>query len=222
MVAFFAMTAMWASLNGAYQITVTGANGKTNLPATLTLNIKNKNAVSTWSCTVVLPAGVTYKEGSVAPVATNYTDPNPVITAVVNSDNSVTFTYDAPLVDPEAAEPVEMALNEEGPIATFDVEIAGTVEPGTYPVVVKGAQMNEPEGKIWKDLKEAEFTWTIEEGTVANKYDVNDDGKVNLSDALVILDKMAEGNKDSKYDVNGDELVNLSDFLSILDKMAEQ
>ena len=62
LVSFFAMTAMWASITDAYQIYVKGANGKTYGTAELTLNMKNKNAIAIWKCTLVLPEGITYKD----------------------------------------------------------------------------------------------------------------------------------------------------------------
>ena len=52
--------------------------------------------------------------------------------------------------------------------------------------------------------------------------DIDGNGSVNLSDALLILDAMAEGNNDPMYDVDNSGSVNLADFLTVLDIMAEQ
>ena len=52
--------------------------------------------------------------------------------------------------------------------------------------------------------------------------DIDGNGSVNLSDALLILDAMAEGNNDTMYDVDNSGSVNLADFLTVLDIMAEQ
>ena len=68
LVSFFMMTAMWASLQEAYKIYVTAdANGKTGDFATLTLNMKNRNAITKWQCTLVLPAGVTFDSAELVP-----------------------------------------------------------------------------------------------------------------------------------------------------------
>ena len=64
MVSFFVMATSWASLLEAYQIYVTGANAKTNSTAELTLNMKNRNAINMWECTLVLPEGVTFQSAS--------------------------------------------------------------------------------------------------------------------------------------------------------------
>ena len=223
LVAFFAMTAMWASLNqGAFKIYVTGANGKTNNPATLKLNMANKNAVGMWECTVVLPDGVTYVPGSVTITPGRYPEGAPTnVTETVNADGSVTFVY--AVDEDEDGKPDFVLTGSDGEIASFSVNIAGTATVGENIVTVKeGAKMFEGNGTARNNDVAEEFKWTIEEGQASLKGDVNKDGSVDLSDALTILDKMAEGSTDVAFDVDGDGNVNLSDFLSILDIMAEQ
>ena len=223
LVSLFTMTAMWASINGAFKIYLSAeANGKTNNPATLTLNMKNQNAVGIWECTVVLPDGVTYEPNSVAIVTNRYPEGTTIVpTAVVNADGSVTFTFENDADEDD--KPDFVLSNSDGAIATFVVNIAGTATLGENTVTVKaGAKMMEGNGTMRTNTEPTEFKWTIEEGQAGIKGDVNKDGSVDLSDALTILDQMAEGSSDAAYDVDGDGNVNLSDFLSILDIMAEQ
>lgn len=52
--------------------------------------------------------------------------------------------------------------------------------------------------------------------------DLNEDGKVDIADAVSVLDLMAEGKEDSAADLNGDGKVDIADFVSVLDLMAEQ
>ena len=52
--------------------------------------------------------------------------------------------------------------------------------------------------------------------------DLNGDGKVDIADAVSVLDLMAEGTYSKDADINGDEKVDIADFVSILDIMAEQ
>ena len=52
--------------------------------------------------------------------------------------------------------------------------------------------------------------------------DLNDDGKVDIADAVTVLNAMAGDEPDMKFDVNGDGKVDIADFVSILNMMAEQ
>lgn len=52
--------------------------------------------------------------------------------------------------------------------------------------------------------------------------DLNNDGKVDIADAVGILNIMAEGEYRLIADINNDEKVDIADFVSILNIMAEQ
>lgn len=220
LVSFFAMTAMWASLVEAYQIYVTaGANGKTGATAELTLNMKNKDAgvINIWECTVVLPTGVTYEDGSVAVVDARYPEGyNPVITATVNADGSVTFLC--------YGEEGFALTGTDGAVATFSVKIAGDVEPGDKVVTVKGTKLTEVNGSIHQDLKGIrEFTWTIEQGEQQGpEGDLNGDEVVDIADAVTVLNIMASGEFVPEADLNGDQQIDIADFVTVLNIMAAQ
>ena len=231
LVSFFMMTAMWASLQEAYQIYVTaGANGKTGQSATLTLNMKNTEAIWSWTATVALPEGVTYVDGSVA------LDParlpefpegvEPTITATVNEDGTVTFACQLPAVDEDENGIYDYAITgTDGAIATFNVAVASTVTPGDVQVVVNvGATMVEPNGTATHTYEKANsFTWTIEEGALLG--DANGDGAVDVADVTFILSRMAENAKAEDYpasDVNGDGGIDVADVTSVLTIMAAQ
>jgi biopolymer transport protein ExbD len=53
------------------------------------------------------------------------------------------------------------------------------------------------------------------------KGDLNGDGKVDIADAVSILNVMAEGSNDKAADLNGDGKVDIADFVSVLNIMAE-
>ena len=214
LVSFFMMTAMWASLIDAYQIYVTGSSAKTNSTAELTLNMKNKNAISTWSCTVALPAGVTFK--SVALVPNRYPDANYDIVATDNGDGTDSFAC--------AGDEGAALTGTDGAVATIMVEIAASVEPKDYVVVVKaGSKFVEPGGyKIDTDTKDREFTWTIEQGEVGLEGDLNKDGKVDIADAVTVLNIMASGDDIAEADLNKDGKIDIADFVTVLNIMAAQ
>ena len=194
LVSFFAMTAMWASLIDAYQIYVTAAaNGKTGATAELTLNMKNKHAIATWSCELVLPEGVTFE--SVEATGGRYPEGyNAEFNTVTNESGSVTIVC-------EGEDGVTLT-GSEGAVAKVTVKIAADVTPGNY--IVKNV--------------EAKLTEPGEEPGI--KGDLNGDGTVDIADAVSVLQIMAEGSNDSAADINGDGNVDIADFVAILQIMA--
>ena len=52
--------------------------------------------------------------------------------------------------------------------------------------------------------------------------DLNGDGRIDIADAVSVLNLMAEGSNDSAADLNGDGKVDIADFVSILNLMAAQ
>ena len=213
LVSFFMMTAMWASLIEAYKLEVSAAaNGKTGSTATLTLSMENKEAtIQTWQCTVKLPAGVTYVDGSFAVVPARYPEGyNAELTATVNSDGTVTFACTG-----EGA-----ITGTAGAVATFDVQIDAAVEPGDYVVAVTGKKIVSVSADIYEDAKERPYTWTIEQGATFQKGDVNCDNKVDIADAVSVLNAMAGVTVPGDANVNGDEKVDIADFVTVLNIMA--
>jgi len=214
LVSFFAMTAMWASLTDAYQIYVTAAaNGKTGATAELTLNMKNKLAIATWKCELVLPEGVTYE--SVEAVDGRYpAEYAPTFNVTTGDDGVVTIIC-------EGEEGVAIT-GTEGAVAKVTVKIASDVTPGDYIVKIKSAQLTEPgeSATIHNNNKAVEFTWNIEQGEVAVAGDLNGDGTVDIADAVSVLEIMAEGSDDAAADLNGDGKVDIADFVTILQMMA--
>lgn len=213
LVSFFAMTAMWASLIDAYKIEVSAANGKTGSTAVLTLTMDNRNAIGTWSCVLVLPEGVTFKEAAL--VAGRYPEGyEPEFSAVPsNGDNSVALSC-------SGAVGVAMT-GTAGAIATVTVEIAADAPVGDCTLTVKNGYMEEPNNTEHQDQKVREFKWTIEQGAEpAIEGDLNGDNKVDIADAVSVLNTMAEDPTDLKADVNGDGKVDIADFVAVLNIMA--
>ena len=209
------MTAMWASITDAYQIYVTGANGKTYGTAELTLNMKNKNAIAIWKCTLVLPEGITYKD--VAVVDGRYPEGfNAEITAVPGNNNEVAITC-------SGAEGLALT-GTDGAVATVTVDIPGAVQPGEYIVKVKDIKLFEPGEEATIHEKEAtEFKWVIEQGEEPGiKGDLNGDNKVDIADAVTVLNIMAADGYKAEADLNNDQKVDIAYFLSVLNIMAAQ
>jgi len=214
MVSFFVMATSWASLLEAYQIYVTGANAKTNGTAELTLNMKNRNAINMWECTLVLPEGVTFQSATLitARIPDGF---NAEFSAVDNGDGTVSFTCEG-----------EVGVGipgTDGAIATVTVAI-GDITPGDVIVTVKDTKLTEPNGTINEDKKgQREFTWTLEQGEQQGvEGDLNGDGKVDIADAVAVLEVMARDGSDEWADLNKDGKVDIADFVAVLEIMAKQ
>ena len=59
-------------------------------------------------------------------------------------------------------------------------------------------------------------------GTGGIVGDLNGDGKVDIADAVTVLNIMAAGEYNAAADVNGDKKVDIADFVTILNIMAQQ
>lgn len=216
MVSFFMMTAMWAGLQEAYQLYLTAdENGKTGAESTLFLNMKTGDQpVWMWTCTVVLPEGFTYVDESFAIEEGRYPeDFGATLTAVVNEDNSVTFTV-------QGAEG-KTITGTDGKVASFKVAIASDVEPGDYkPLVKTGALMYEVDQSTFHQYNKAnEYTWTVEKGRKLG--DCNGDGKVDGIDYQFVLNLMGDGAYNADGDWDGNGLVNGIDAQIVLNNMGE-
>ena len=211
LMSFFAMTAMWANLTGAYSIYASAdANGKQGEEATLTLNLKNRNAIGNWTCTVQLPEGVTFVEGSAELVTARIPEgAETEFVATANEDGTVSFTFGT-----------NVALTgTDGAVATFKVAVASAAPVGEAVVTVKNAQMYEANATE-HDYEAAEFKWTIEEGEVAVAGDVNMDGEVTIADFVAVLNAMAGEEVPGDADVNGDGEITIADAVAVLNIMA--
>lgn len=214
LVSFFAMTAMWASITEAYQIYVTaGANGKTYGTAELTLNMKNRNAIAEWTCVLVLPQGVTFKSASL--VDGRYPEGYEAeFDATANDNGTVTLSC-------SGAAGVALT-GTDGAIATVEVEIAGDAPLGDCIIDVAPATLTEVSGDS-HSRKNNEFTWTIEQGEAPGvEGDLNDDTKIDIADAVQILNFMASGEYVAAADLNHDTKIDIADFVVILNLMAAQ
>jgi hypothetical protein len=78
---------------------------------------------------------------------------------------------------------------------------------------------------VLKDASVEGFDFVITAGKPADatlEGDLNGDGKVDIADAVTVLNIMAGGNYDAAADVNGDEKVDIADFVTVLNIMAAQ
>ncbi|MBR1498802.1 MAG: hypothetical protein IJ615_04130 [Bacteroidaceae bacterium] len=75
---------------------------------------------------------------------------------------------------------------------------------------------------ILKDASVDSFDLVFTAGKPSVKGDLNGDGKVDIADAVSILNVMADGTDDPAADLNADGKVDIADFVTVLNIMAEQ
>ena len=59
-------------------------------------------------------------------------------------------------------------------------------------------------------------------GSASEEGDLNGDGKVDIADAVAVLEVMARDGNDADADLNGDGKVDIADFVAVLEIMAKQ
>ncbi len=112
------------------------------------------------------------------------------------------------------------------------VESLPTISKGTLRVIYSEDEQNvmttvqvaAAKEKGWNVYESNGDSWVEYPGSepVNPKGDLNGDGKIDIADAVSILNLMAEGSNDSAADLNGDGKVDIADFVSVLNLMAEQ
>lgn len=75
---------------------------------------------------------------------------------------------------------------------------------------------------ILKSASVEDFDLVITAAKPAITGDLNKDDKVDIADAVTVLDIMATGSNDPSADLNGDGKVDIADFVTVLDIMAQQ
>ena len=75
---------------------------------------------------------------------------------------------------------------------------------------------------ILKGASVDSFDLVFTAGKPAINGDLNGDDKVDIADAVTVLNAMAGDEPDAKYDVNGDGKVDIADFVTVLNIMAAQ
>lgn len=126
------------SLIEAYQIYPTAENGLQGSDAQIYLNMKNRNPINTWSCTLVLPEGIEFREASLVYddgrfPADAYT-PDFVVTP--KNDGSISFAC--------SGGEGEALTGQDGAVAVVTVYIPQTFKPDTYDIIVKDISLEEP------------------------------------------------------------------------------
>ena len=93
---------------------------------------------------------------------------------------------------------------------TISCSATSTNEPGTYTIIVSGATADNYE------IFHVKGTLRIR-SLVAALGDINDDGEVDVTDVVELIDMVLAGSTDSIGDINGDGEVDVTDVVELID-----
>lgn len=199
--------------NALYVKDASVTKGKT---ATLTLELKNAlTNVQSIGAYITLPAGVTVTNATLTDRS------NPAVTKTGAESNYVqTNVVDGVTRLALLGCSGEAFSGNEGTIVTLEVNVADTVEAGSYDINVSNIELCTLDSKA--TVLEGTIATTLTVGAGGVKGDVNGDKVVDVADAVSVYSIIAEEGYDAKADVNGDKVVDVADAVSIYDIMATQ
>ena len=125
------------------------------------------------------------------------------------------FSYDGPLtITPGDKEGVDLWI---GPgLNEIPLKLVGKMNDEKLFVTIDIDMRDVLQQMIYVQLGTDDFS------TPGKVGDLNGDGKVDIADAVSVLNIMAVGDYKSDADLNHDQKVDIADFVSILNIMAEQ
>ncbi len=94
---------------------------------------------------------------------------------------------------------------------------AGSV-PGTWGLA-QIVVVDKASNRLTADFTEI-VRFEVEDSSISAKYDVNEDGKINILDLVIVA--QAFGESDDKADVNGDGTVNILDLVAVASNLGEE
>lgn len=198
--------------NALYVKDASVTKGKT---ATLTLELKNAlTNVQSIGAYITLPAGVTVTNATLTDRS------NPAVTKTGAESNYVqTNVVDGVTRLALLGCSGEAFSGNEGTIVTLEVNVADTVEAGSYDINVSNIELCTLDSKA--TLINEAISTTLTVGAGGLKGDVNLDGAVSVSDINAVINVMSGGSAEGDADVNEDGTVSVSDINAVINIMSE-
>lgn len=196
--------------NALYVKDASVTKGKT---ATLTLELKNAlTNVQSIGAYITLPAGVTVTNATLTDRS------NPAVTKTGAESNYVqTNVVDGVTRLALLGCSGEAFSGNEGTIVTLEVNVADTVEAGSYDINVSNIELCTLDSKA--TVLEGTIATTLTVGAGGVRGDLNGDGAVDTADALSVYESMVAGEYAANKDLNNDGSVDTADALAIYEIM---
>ena len=186
----------------------------------MSLRMRNTAQIRGFQFNLYLPEGVTVAKSNKGKLLAELSEgrlpdeDDHTLAAQEQSDGSVLFLcgsqYD------------ECFTGNDGEIATITLNIASSINPGDYTILLKNIKLTETDISKYYETAKVEATLTIIKTGV--KGDVNSDNVVDVADIATIIDIMAGVGTDPvsarSADVNEDGTVDVADIATVIDIMA--
>lgn len=176
-----------------------GGNG------TLTICLKNSQATNAYSFDMTLPEGVTIDSYTLSNRHNGHSESM--------NYNETTGVYSFAVLSSQSKE----VTGNDGAIWTFKLNVADNVEEGGYPVKITNARYSLTSGSASVTMPETTSLLTIADYL---KGDVNNDGDVDIADAVCIVNHAVGKNTPvfiaAAADVNNDGDIDIADAVRII------
>jgi YD repeat-containing protein len=182
---------------------------------TLSVNMKNSVPMEGFSFDLYLPEGMEF-----------LTDEDGFPEAYLSTKRTTarkTNTFEAAIQSDGALRMFAASTNgstingNDGEVVTVKIHIGASVAKGLYPLTLRQSALSDSNARSYDT---AEVIGSIQVGTTLT-CDVNQDGAVDISDVVAVINTMAGDNKfRATADVNGDDSIDISDVVAIINYMA--
>ena len=180
----------------------------------LSFRMKNTASIRGFQFDVYLPEGVTVVKSAKGKIVGSLSegrlpeDDEHTLTINEQSDGALRFLCGS-MYD-------ETFTGNDGEVATLTVKIAENMQDGDYAIILRNMKLTETDINNYYQTEFVKSTLTIKSYTIG---DINDDGKIDVSDyigiANHILGNAQEGFNVKAADVNQDGIVDVSDYIGV-------
>ena len=182
---------------------------------TLSVNMKNTVPMEGFSFDLYLPEGMEFQ-----------TDEDGFPETYLSTQRTTarkTNTFEAAIQSDGALRVFAASTNgstingNDGEVVTVKIHIGASVAKGLYPLTLRQSALSDSNARSYDT---AEVVCSIQVGTTLT-CDVNQDGNVDISDIVAVINTMAGDNQfRATADVNGDDSIDISDVVAIINYMA--
>ena len=182
---------------------------------TLSVNMKNTVPMEGFSFDLYLPEGMEFQ-----------TDEDGFPETYLSTQRTTarkTNTFEAAIQADGALRVFAASTNgstingNDGEVVTVKTHVDTSMENGLYPLIIRQIALSDSNARSYDT---AEVVCSIQVGTTLT-CDVNQDGNVDISDIVAVINTMAGDNQfRATADANGDNSIDISDVVAIINYMA--